>query len=199
MTVPKSFCFGVDKSDYTLAKFTGDNGLVFPLVYNDLVNGVSITPFQKVPLQTQERIVDSVLEEWGQVANLDNLQSTLKYILDNWTHAYDMFYVYTVNDTPIGFVGVDQKNWLPYMSHLYVFPEHRGKGHATFLIEFCKQYTKYARHNEYRLYCDRSMIPFYKKHGFEVTRIDHGGDPELVIMQRNLAPTLKLVKKELLY
>lgn len=174
----KTFCFDIDKSDYTLAKFTSDSGLVFPLVYNEPT--VSIAPFQRVSGQVQNWVAKSLLGEWGQVADLHNVQETLSYILKNWTHG-DIFYVYTVHGSPVGFVAMDEKNWYPYMSHLYVGNEHRNSGHATKLIEFCKHYTQHRCHSEYRLYCEPRMVPFYTKRGFSITEPNTS---DLIIMKR---------------
>ncbi|NDC96121.1 GNAT family N-acetyltransferase, partial [bacterium] len=132
----KSFCFTTDTTDISLAKYT--TTLIYPLVYKD--NTFAILPYQTCTQEVQQWVARAILEVWGEVANVNTMEDTINYILTNWRQG-DIFYVLFVNGILTGFVAMDEKNFYPWMSHLYIHPHFRRRGYAGVLIQFCKHYT----------------------------------------------------------
>ena len=65
------------------------------------------------------------------------------------------------------FIDCDQADGKTWMMNLYTAPECRNQGKATHLIEVAKVHCQKKDVRALYLWCERDMIPFYEKRGFE--------------------------------
>lgn len=68
----------------------------------------------------------------------------------------------------IGFVVVERDRFVPFISHLYVAPEHRRHGHAEALLAFAERYVASLGFSETKLWCRDALLPFYRARGWSV-------------------------------
>ncbi|NBU33907.1 GNAT family N-acetyltransferase [bacterium] len=176
MLVP--FGFTVDTSHCELAKFSSDAGLVYPLVYNS--SGLSIVTFQSVSEDVKLWVAERLLEVWSKEAEISSITDAVNYISTHFRYG-DIFYVLFVHAEPIGFMGMDTKNWIPFLSHLYIDNRYRNKGYAKLLLDFGRKWATHRQFSEYKLFCKPELVYFYRKRGFE--EIDNNGP--YVIMKTN--------------
>lgn len=72
------------------------------------------------------------------------------------------------NTTLLGTVAISKcdipakKQYTPWMSYVYVMPEHRGRGLVHHIINFCK-----SLEPELYLFCRPYLVELYKKAGFK--------------------------------
>jgi GNAT superfamily N-acetyltransferase len=141
-----------------------DIGMACPTEsHNDIYD---IMPFQNVKIENQEIIARHLQSEWGYKKNY-----TIDSILDEWP-LIDALYVMTYNkkcnykSNIIGCVAIDRKYFFPFISHLYVSSEFRGKGYGAVLIDFALKTVKILGFNKCKLWCDYNQINYYKKKGW---------------------------------
>lgn len=137
-----------------------------------------ILPFKKVSPDIQE-IVAIKLKTL-------NPKITKHYILENWNGS-DIIYVMISNDNRfIGTVGVDRKNFDPYISHLFVDTIFRKKGYGERLLEHGIEYAKLFKFDEIKLWCVDRLVPYYASKGWVQEKLSKdNNDNEVWILSYN--------------
>jgi len=138
-----------------------DIGLACPTeAHSDMYN---IMPFQYIDEQLQQKIAQYLQMEWGY-----KNKYTVDTILEQWP-LIDAIYVMTdpVHHI-IGCIAIDRKHFFPFISHLFVIKEKRGKGYGSVLIDFALKTVKLLGFNKCKLWCDNNQINYYKKMGWNV-------------------------------
>ena len=122
-----------------------------------------ILPFKKVQPDMQE-IVATKLKTL-------NPKMTKEYIFENWNGSDVMYVMMTTDNTFIGTVAVDRKNFEPYISHLYVEPLFRRKGYGERLLEHGLDYAKLFKFDTIKLWCVEGLIPYYASKGWNQEKL----------------------------
>jgi GNAT superfamily N-acetyltransferase len=152
------------KSNYGCYHYA-DIGLACPTeVHSEFYD---IMPYQYINNELQEKTAQYLQNEWG-----NKKTYTVDTILEEWP-LIDALYVMTYNtkqvktkSSVIGCVAIDRKYFFPFISHLYVLPELRGKGYGAVLIDFALKTVKILGFNRCKLWCDQNQINYYIKKGW---------------------------------
>ena len=141
-----------------------DIGLTCPTeVHNNIYD---IIPFQYIDKYKQQIVVNYLNLEWGKKKNY-----TIDTILDEWP-LIDALYILTnknkYKNNIIGFIAIDRKFFFPFLSHLYVKSEMRGKGYGTILIDFAIKTVKLQGFKKCKLWCEKNQINYYIKKGWYI-------------------------------
>lgn len=139
-----------------------------------------ILPFKKVPPEIQE-IVATKLKSL-------NPKMSKHFIFENWNGSDIMYVMMTNDDTFIGTVAVDRKNFDPYISHLYVDPVFRRKGYGERLLEHGIDYAKLFKFDEIKLWCVDGLVPYYASKGWVQEKLSKDNfDNEVWILSYKVA------------
>lgn len=68
------------------------------------------------------------------------------------------------------FIEVEEADGRTWLMNVYTAPECRNRGMATRLIEAAKNYCRKKNIKALYLWCEKKMMPFYRKRGFKDTR-----------------------------
>lgn len=152
-----------------MGQFQADVGYVYP-VSVEHNNGFRTRPFARLTdIDVKDAVLHHLSEEFG---------CSLERVEREWTHGPDALYVCTTNNNNtnksslVGFVAVDRQRFRPYVSHLYVIEEHRGKGVASQLLELAETSALEMGFSEVRLWCKFPLVGFYSKRGYEEYQMD---------------------------
>ena len=139
-----------------------DIGLACPTEAHTYV--YNIMPFQYINEKLQEKMAQYLQMEWGY-----KNKYTVDTILEEWP-LIDAIYVMTnkINNNIIGCVAIDRKHFFPFISHLFVISEYRGKGYGSVLMDFALKTVKLLGFNKSKLWCDITQINYYKKMGWKI-------------------------------
>ena len=161
-----------------------DVGYVCPFIYSD--GDVVIKQFNECNKEIQYKIAEYIFSEWKQEIGIKDVYGALEFIERHWSST-DVFYVMMKHDTEelIGCVGIDRDNFYPYISHLYIIPEHRKKNHSLTLMKFSEKIIKDMSFTEARLWCVSSLKDFYEKQGYVIeNNIQKKGVENLIMVKR---------------
>jgi len=174
----------VDRTRYEskLCKFKDDTGWVCPIHYNE--KGKKILPYQECSKDIQKRVCKHLFNEWSEESKLDDIDETHYYITRNWKSG-DILYILIDDDKDqlLGFVAIDRKQFYPFISHLFVVPSHRKNGYGKLLMDFSIEYIKAIEFTDARLWCKRSLVPYYENYGWEI--LDEK-NPKTIVMIKNI-------------
>lgn len=137
-------------------RYQSDGGLVGPL----LAPGIHV--FQQCTPETKAKIISLISQEWSE------LDISEAFINEKWPGGSDIFYV-MMNESDsqlIGCVAVDRHNFYPFITNLFVVPEHRKKGHAKTLIQHGIAFTKSMGFDTARLWCRPHLLSWYTSMGW---------------------------------
>lgn len=154
------------KSSYGCHHYA-DIGLACPTEAH--TNNYDIMPFQNISIEQQQIIAYYLENEWG-----NRKKYTVDTILEEWP-LIDALYVMTHKNKSksdinsiIGCVAIDRKYFFPFISHLYVKKELRGKGYGAVLMDFALKTVKILGFNKSKLWCDSNQIDYYVKKGWTI-------------------------------
>lgn len=165
-----------------LERFEADVGYVRPCHYE--TSSIHIVPFQRSSSVLKRTVASAILKEWPRESNCKTTDEVETYILKHWG-AGDLLYVCADklhDDSFIGCIAIDRKNFFPYISHLYVDDKYRRRGFSKILIEFAETVMTIQRYRESRLWCDPYLQNFYTKQGY----INDGSQDGHLIMKKTL-------------
>jgi GNAT superfamily N-acetyltransferase len=169
--------------------FAADVGFLSNYAYADERAGVFIRPFADVPPDAQRQACESNYEEWkDKLTDTHSAAEFKAYVEQSWTRG-DAFYV--VLSDGGGFMGtaaLDRKNFLPFVSHLFVAPAYRKRHIATLALDFLQHTSSHMGFKELRLWCEPSLEPFYTRLGWE-----HEADNDGVKVMRRVAGSTQSV------
>ena len=117
-----------------------------------------ILPFKKVSSDIQD-IVATKLKSL-------NPKMTKHYISENWLGSDILYVMISKDDKFIGTVGVDRKNFDPYISHLFVDTVFRKRGYGERLLEHGIEYSRLFKFETVKLWCVDTLIPYYASKGW---------------------------------
>ena len=146
-----------------MCSFQADVGKICPI--HIITAEYTIQVYQNHEQTIQEELLSYLQDEW----NNEDTNYTHQYIVTNWPDA-NAFYIMTNTNTGslIGSIAVDRKNFLPFISNLYILPEYRKKGYASVLLQTAEDYIKSMGFTEAHLWCKESLITYYQKRGYEI-------------------------------
>ncbi len=87
---------------------------------------------------------------------------------------YPIFFVLALHGQLVGFISIDAKDHKdypsisPWLNHIYVVEEFRGKGYSRLLISHAFEYLKKNHFDEIHLCCEKHVLDFYQKTGWHV-------------------------------
>ena len=64
--------------------------------------------------------------------------------------------------------AVDTDNFAPYISHLYVNPNVRGKGFGKKSLKYSEKYIKKLGFSSANLWCEEPLTGYYQKNGYSI-------------------------------
>jgi len=158
----KKMCTPV--KDLSFTAYSAMTGIIYPLQFSSMTNNVSIIPYVMACDDHQQQVEQEITTFWK-----DDIESCpLKnYVAANWIMS-DCFYVMTDfwNKDWIGCVGVDTKCGLPFISHVFIRSEYRGKKSSKYLLMIAEEYIETLGYKEARLCCKEEMKAFYLHYGY---------------------------------
>lgn len=144
------------------SEYLADVGYVAP--YYLKTNKFNIIPFEKVNKNLRTLLIELLNIEFEKEFNQTYNE---QFIRQKWT-GVQVFYIITnrEQDKLIGSIAIDNKNYFPCISNLYILLEYRNQGYATFLLNYANKYIKSLGLNLSRLQCNDRMLEFYEKKGW---------------------------------
>ncbi len=159
-----------------LCQFQADAGYVFaPASKSD--DGITVVPFPQCSDALQRTTSEHIFREWGKDLQVSSVDECLAIIRRQWSTAGDSMYVMSQSAREghaaefIGCVAVDRKQFYPYISHLYVHPDHRKRGFGQQLVEHGVKHAAACKFSEVKLWCERKLLPFYEGLGWRTEAI----------------------------
>jgi ribosomal protein S18 acetylase RimI-like enzyme len=86
-------------------------------------------------------------------------------------------WVTEVDESPVGFVALGSRDGVPFLNHLYVAPEHQGRGLGSELMRRAKM----RRPQGFRLWVfqkNTGARRFYERHGCRLLELTDGSGNE---------------------
>lgn len=147
--------------------FHADSGYLCPI---EVVtpDGYRVRPWDRVPVGLRNQTITALEAEWRDGYSVQRISST-------WLSS-DTFYVMSREHGLsseaefIGCVGLDRKQFYPFVSNLLVAPVHRHRGHAPVLLAVCEQHAADMGFTEIRLWCEPGLVDFYTKLGWKAEK-----------------------------
>lgn len=162
-------------------EFLADVGYVSPLVYNDTQKKVEIKLFRHCDEIQQGAAAQFLCSHWSSEIKCESVEQAKEYILKNFS-ASNLFYLLLFGGKCIGCVGIDRKNFYPFLSHLYVQQSWRSKGFAKALLQFAEAMVISYGFNEVRIWCEPHLQKFYENMSWKQENVQDG----LLIMKKKL-------------
>jgi len=167
-------------SDASIAHYKADTGRVCPLIAAFPGSDLAVAPFVECSPEVQAEACAYLAAEWGDVLTHD-------YIVKEFGHS-DVMYVMSERGRFVAAAAVDRKNFYPFISHVFVRPDMRGRGHARAMLDVGHEYAGRMKFSVVKLWCFESLVPFYERMGYEregAEKDDKGRD--VVVMTKQLA------------
>ena len=158
-----------------------DSGYVCPS--SKETDTYKILPYSKHDDATKKDAIDHLSAFWTEWTYDHN------FIEANWGKD-DMFYIMVSKDAVskdgrfLGTVAIDRKNFYPFISQMYVVPSERRKGLATELLRFGEDVTMSMGFDTAKLWCEKHLVPWYEKRGYQAEDTVHQNGKTLFIMQK---------------
>ena len=167
-----------------MCQYSADAGMVCATVETDLDTGETIQPFQLLPVplpgpvpgpapSARAETLAALAAEWPEV---DAAFVAAKFGCGGHAgsagsssggSSSDVLYVMTDRGGRfVGCVAVDRERFHPFVSHLLVRPDRRGRGVGARLLEFAVAYVAKLGFSEAKLWCEGRLRPFYSAHGW---------------------------------
>lgn len=132
--------------------FYADSGYLCPIHVD--TDRYSVRPWDEVTSALQRLTVAALTSEWGPGYSVQQITNT-------W-HSSDTFYVMASHAGGfMGCVALDRRQLYPFVTNLFVAPEHRNQGNAGVLLDVCERHASAMKFTEIRLWCDAHLVPFY--------------------------------------
>jgi N-acetylglutamate synthase-like GNAT family acetyltransferase len=123
--------------------------------------------YEECEEEIREECCKNMLREWGGINGVKDMKEQDEFIKKVWKND-EIFYVMT-DETFIGCMGIDKKNPVAMLTHLYITDENRKKGYASHLLKIGEEYIRKKKWNVLFLACEEKLYRFYKKRGYEQT------------------------------
>jgi len=137
----------------------------------DTVKG-KILQFKNCSEQIQDMICHALITIWKDDFAMKKISTYLgvkNFILLNFKDKLNCFFVLFDDDGDfISTFAVDTENFAPYVSHLFVNPNLRGKGFGKKSLKYAEKYILKLGFNNSNLWCEENLVPFYKKNGYNI-------------------------------
>jgi GNAT superfamily N-acetyltransferase len=131
-----------------------------------------ILQFKNCSERMQNIVAEQMFEFWKEdfiERNIDTPFAIKRFIIENFNDKLNMFFVFfDDNGYFISTFAVDTTNLAPFISHLFVRKELRGKGFGVRSLILAEKYVKKLGFMCANLWCEDHMIDFYKKNGYIV-------------------------------
>lgn len=101
---------------------------------------------------------------------LDKFQSE-RAITDMLSNQNYRYFFFEAGGQKVGYIGIQPREKLLFLSKIYLLKEHRGKGYARVGIDFLAQLCRKEGFDKIQLTCNRhnlNSIAAYQKMGFEI-------------------------------
>jgi len=153
---------------------------------------LNITPYQRCGADVRAAVARHLLAEWGEGNKVGTEAESAAMIERRWGSGADVMYVAALDEDEqqqqlVGVVGVDRLQFLPVISHLYVVPEFRGKGHSARLLDIAEDYVRLdLRFREVYLWCEPRLTGMYAARGYVVAPEMGDKSSSAVVMRLDL-------------
>ena len=162
--------YAIDKTSKHCC-FVSDIGFICPLTKIDRTSDVRIRAFLDCDIAIQRKAADLLWASFFKEAGLASPAEAMDYINKHYNHSDLMYVLSDFNETHlIGIVTVDRRNFHPTIAHLAVATTQRGNGYSKLLLDIAESYTKTLGFTEAQLWCDPDLVPFYIKHGYNISQ-----------------------------
>jgi GNAT superfamily N-acetyltransferase len=131
-----------------------------------------ILQFKNIPDEIQDMISHALITIWKDDFALKKITSYIgvkNFILHNFKDKMNSFFVLFDDDGDfVSTFAVDTENFAPYISHLYVNPNVRGKGFGKKSLKYSEKYIKKLGFSSANLWCEEPLTGYYKKNGYSI-------------------------------
>ncbi len=154
--------------------YVSDIGYLCPLTYKN--DTTVILPFLDIKKKhLQDAVAKLLSSEFHKEIGQD--QTAMQYITTNFCSTTDVLFVMHVNETVVGLVTVDRKNFAPVIGHLVVSSEQRRKGYGSRLLDIAERFVKsqgFKSVSLWRSNLDTYLHQFYLNRGYvgDARRLD---------------------------
>ena len=147
--------------------------------------------FKDIKENIQDMICHALINEWKDDFKLKKISTYIgvkNFILQNFKDKMNIFFVYLDDEGEfIGTFAIDNENFAPYISHIYINPNYRNKGFGKRIIKYAEKYIKKQGFNASNLWCDEKLIKYYKKNKYNIdSSLKIAKDREIWKMIKNL-------------
>ena len=137
----------------------------------DTIKG-KILQFKNISEDIQDMISHALINIWKEDFAIKKISSHLgvkNFILSNFKDKLNCFFVLFDDDGDfVATFAIDTENFAPYISHLFVNPNLRNKGFGKKALKYAEKYIQKIGFNSSGLWCEESLIPYYKKFGYTI-------------------------------
>jgi len=131
-----------------------------------------ILQYKNIPSEIQDMIAQSLISIWKDdfiLKKITTYNGVKNFILHNFKDKMNSFFVLFDDEGDfISTFAIDTENFAPYISHLFVNPNLRGKGFGKKSLKYGEKYIKKLGFDSSNLWCEESLVLFYKKNGYTV-------------------------------
>lgn len=165
--------------------YVADVGYICPITYEE--KNIRVRPYQDCSPEIQSEVARHLREEWGDINEVYDDADSDKFVRRRWPGT-DVLYVMTDRREFVGCVGVDRRNFFPFISHVYVKPDKRNLGYGRKLVRIAERYSKEHGFTQSKLWCEEKLLPFYEKQGYTVEDKTERDGTVQHIMSKELYP-----------
>lgn len=153
----------------TECHYQADVGYVCPLVAKR-TDGIDIKPYQLCPPEVRRTAVQSLFDEWKTEMHVSTPEEC-ETQLTGGIASGELLYIMYKRDF-IAAAYIERKKFFPFISNLFVHPDHRRHGYARDILEHCLHHIKMIGFTEARLWCSKDLVSFYNHLGWKEENVD---------------------------
>lgn len=154
----------------TECHYQADVGYVCPLVAKR-TDGIDIKPYQLCPPEVRKVAVQSLFNEWKTEMHVSTPEECETQLIGGIASG-EILYIMYKDNTFIASAYIERKKFFPFISNLFVHPNHRKHGYARDMLAHCLHHIKMIGFTEARLWCSKDLVPFYNHLGWKEENID---------------------------
>ena len=131
-----------------------------------------ILQFKNCPENVKDLICSEFIKIWKDDFLLKKITSMIgvkNFLLYNFKDKMNIFFVLFDDDGDfVSTFAIDTENFSPFISHLFVNPNLRNKGFGKKSLKYGEKYVKKLGFETANLWCEESLVSYYKKNGYVV-------------------------------
>ena len=165
--------------------YIADVGYICPIIYEE--KNIRVRPYQDCSPEIRKEVARHLREQWGDINEVYDDAESDKFVRRRWPGT-DVLYVMTDRREFVGCVGVDRRNFFPFVSHVYIKPDKRNLGYGRKLVRIAESYGKEHGFTQSKLWCEYKLVPFYEKQGYTVEDKTERDGTVQYVMSKELYP-----------